>query len=113
MTNSDKLLERLVKRVNDNGVFLDITITISGSLITGRLAPRGAWLATIAEELESSDSPDFANDFKAEAGALDTTEYVHLSGGRVLHGTISLPTKGGLFRAPVSSVEAWTIGRIG
>lgn len=113
MTNRDQLLERIVKRVNQSGTFLDFTVTVSGSLITGRLAPRAAWLSTIAEELEGTSAAEFAADFAAEGHAMDTEEFLHMSGGQVLYGTTPVPTKGGLFRVPVSAVEAWTIGRIG
>jgi hypothetical protein len=112
MTTTDKLLERLVKRVNESGKLLDITLTANGSMITGRLAPRAAWLSTIIEELNETDSKAFADDFAAEGGALDTEEYLHLSQGQVLFGTVPAPTKGGLLRVPLSAVDSWMVGRV-
>jgi hypothetical protein len=113
MTDSDKLLESLVKRVNESGELLDITVTVGGALLTGQLAPRAAWLSTTAEQLEETSAAAFAADFRAEGRAMDTAEYLHLSGGKVLAGVTPVPTNGGLMRLPLARVDNWMIGRIG
>lgn len=113
MTTSDNLLGSIIKRVNESGALLDITITVGGAMITGKLAPRGAWLSTVAEQLEQTEAAKFASDFKAEGQTFDSEDYLHLSGGKVLFGTTPLPTHGGLIRVPTASVETWMIGRVG
>jgi hypothetical protein len=112
MTNSDNLLEQLVKHVNDTGKLLDVTLTVAGSTITGRLAPRGKWLETLAGALEETEVSEFARYISAEAGAMDTEEYLHLSSAKTVFGEGQLvPQTGGLLRLRVSAVDGWMIGR--
>jgi hypothetical protein len=110
MTRTDKLLERLVKRVNDSGVSPDVVLTVAGTTVVGQLAPRAEWLRLMASRLEESSIGEFAADFTAEAGAMDTEEYLHLSRARVVDGADGIPPKSGLFRLPLSSVDAWALG---
>jgi hypothetical protein len=110
MTQADKLLERLVKRVNDSGVSPDIVLTVAGTTMVGQLAPRAEWLRRMASKLEDSNIGEFAADFTAEAGAMDTEEYLHLWRAYVVDGSEGIPPKSGLFRLPLSSVDAWALG---
>ncbi|MFD3574745.1 hypothetical protein [Streptomyces sp. NPDC058644] len=112
MTTTDNLLERLVKRVNETGELLDVTLMVRGATITGKLAPRGKYLSTIVEELHKRGLEGYAEDFAAEGHALDTEEYLHLSGGQVLFGSKPLPEKGGLARIPLHAVDGWWLGRV-
>jgi hypothetical protein len=111
MTTTDKLLERLVKRVNETGTFLDITLVVGGAMITGRLAPRSKWLeGNIAALNQAQELKGFADEFAAEGGALDTEAYVHLSGAKKVFGEGLLPTSGSAFRVPITEVQGWMIG---
>ncbi|MEU0370616.1 hypothetical protein ABZ070_10185 [Streptomyces sp. NPDC006283] len=112
MGQSDKLLEQLIKRVNQTGALLDITIMVGGAMITGKLAARDDWLKTMSDELGDTSAADFAVDFRSEASIVDSEEYLHMSGGKVMFGTGPLPTKGGLMRVRTSAVDSWMIGRI-
>lgn len=111
MTNSDKLLERLVKRVNESGKLFDVTLIVSGATVTGKLAPRSEWLKTGTEGLDDTSLSEFSADFRAEAAAFDNEEYLHLSGGKVVAGQYFVPTNGGLTRIPVAAVDGWMVGR--
>jgi hypothetical protein len=114
MTNSDKLLERIVKRVNQSGDSLDITITVGGTLITGRLTSRAAWLRSSIEALNQVDAmKGFADEFATEGGSLDTEDALHLAEGRVVFGAEPLVFAGtGFLRVPLAKVDSWAIGRV-
>ncbi|MGD1219983.1 hypothetical protein AB9Q10_16320 [Streptomyces krungchingensis] len=114
MTNSDKLLERIIKRVNDGADRFDITLTVGGALITGRLTPRAAWLESNIAVLNDVESMKlFADEFAAEGGSLDNEEYLHLTEAKTVFGVeIPIPTGAGFLRIPAVSVDAWSIGRV-
>jgi hypothetical protein len=113
MTTTDKLLERLVKRVNQSGAFLDITLVVGGAMITGRLCPRSNWLeANIGVLREVETMKEFADDFAHEGGAMDTEDYVHLSQAQQVFGSSMLPSKGGAFRVPITQVQGWMLGHL-
>ncbi|MEV8432019.1 hypothetical protein ACWHLZ_27965 [Streptomyces chartreusis] len=114
MAETDKLLERVVKRVNDSGNPFDITITVGGAMITGRVAPRAAWLESNIEVLSGiDDTKAFVDDFANEGGASDTDEYLHLTDAKVIFGVeIPINAGTGLLRVPVSSVDSWAVGRL-
>ncbi|MFF5801615.1 hypothetical protein [Streptomyces albogriseolus] len=113
MTTSDQLLERIVKRVNRTGTFLDITLIVGGSMITGRLCPRANWLeGNIGVLAQVEEMKDFADDFAHEGGAMDTEDYVHLSQAKQVFGDNMLPTRGGAIRVPITQVQGWMLGHM-
>ncbi|MFB7832038.1 hypothetical protein [Streptomyces sp. NPDC056056] len=113
MEQSDKLLTRLIKRVNDSGTFLPLTLVVNGAMITGRVAPRTSWLNHNERELKASSIAEFGLDFVAEMEDDDGgTDYLHLSGAKVIFGNAILPHSGGAFRVPLSAISAWTIGEV-
>jgi len=114
MTNSDKLLARIVKHVNHSGDSLDITMTVGGTLITGRLTSRAAWLSSSVEALNQVDAmKGFADEFAAEGGSLDTEDALHLAEGKVVFGAEPLIFAGtGFLRVPLAKVDSWAIGRV-
>jgi len=114
MTNSDKLLEKIIERVNKSGDLFDLTITIRGAMMTGRLVPRSTWLGENIGFLEKAAvASGFVDDFAGEGGAFDTPEYLHLSDAKVfLELGHPLPAGTGLVRIPITSVDSWAIGRM-
>lgn len=114
MTNSDKLLERLIKRVNDSATPFDITLTVGGALITGRLIPRKVWLETNITVLrQGDDMQEFADEFAIEGGSFDTEEYLHLLGAKTIFGEEPPIAAGtGLLRIPTGRVDSWAVGRV-
>ncbi|MET9140540.1 hypothetical protein [Streptomyces parvulus] len=113
MTTTDKLLERLVKRVNQTGIFFDITIVVGGSMYTGRLCPRANWLDGNIGVLNQIDElKDFVDDFAQEGAATDPESYVHLSQTRQVFGNNLLPNQGGAFRVPIAQVQGWMLGHM-
>jgi hypothetical protein len=115
MATSDKLLERLVKRVNESGVLLDVTLNVNGSTVTGRIAPQSAWFTAASKGLAGleGDAAIFAEDFIGEGQAMSTEDYLHLSGGKMIFGReVPVPENGGLMRIPLTSIDGWMIGRL-
>ncbi|MFE9684149.1 hypothetical protein [Streptomyces sp. NPDC006285] len=114
MDNSDNLLELLIKRVNSGTGRLEITLTVGGALITGKLIPRKAWLeANISLLDKSAEAKAFVADFAGEGGSFDSEDYVHLTGAKTLFGLEPPVSHGaGLVRIATSDVDAWSLGRI-
>ncbi|MFJ4837145.1 hypothetical protein [Streptomyces sp. NPDC088746] len=111
MAQVDKLLERLVKRVNEHGAFFDITIFVGGAMISGRLAPRTSWLDAHISMFTVSADTAFVDDFAQEGAAPNAEEYLHLSQAKKVYGDAALPTSGGAFRVPLTEVQGWMPGR--
>lgn len=113
MTNSDNLLKRIIKRVNESADRFDITITVGGALITGRLTPRAAWLESNITVLNDVDKKLFADEFAAEGGSFDNEEYLHLTEARTVFGLETpIPPGTGFLRIPTANVDSWAIGRV-
>ncbi|MFE0722592.1 hypothetical protein ACFW5P_28365 [Streptomyces rochei] len=112
MAHTDRLLERLVNRVNESGELLDITLVIGGAMVSGRLAARQAWMEVMIENLPEFGLGTFRDDFATFTDEMDEQEYLHLSGGKVLFGELAVPPRGGLVRIPITSIDGWMIGRI-
>ncbi|WP_369043451.1 hypothetical protein [Streptomyces sp. Midd1] len=112
MTNSDKLLERIIKRVNDGAERFDITLTVGGALITGKLTPRAAWLdANITVLTEVGNK--IADEFASEGGSFDNEEYLHLTDAKNVFGLEQpIPTGAGFLRIPTANVDSWSIGSV-
>lgn len=112
MTNTDKLLERIIKRVNESAERFDLTLTVAGAVITGRLTPRAVWLEANVSVLTEADSK-FAQEFAAEGGSFDTEQYLHLTEAKALFGLEApVPVGAGYLRIPTASVDSWSIGRV-
>lgn len=113
MTTSDSLLGRIIKRVNRDTDRFDITITVNGAVITGRLISRAVWLEVNIKLLNDIDKMLFAEEFAAEGGSLDNEEHLHLSEARTLSGwEIPLAIGTGYVRIPAASVDSWAFGRV-
>ncbi|MFE6552792.1 hypothetical protein ACFVHS_30970 [Streptomyces sp. NPDC057746] len=113
MTTSDSLLERINKRVNRDTDRFDITITVNGAVITGRLISRAVWLEVNIKLLNDIDKMLFADEFAAEGGSSDNGEYLHLSEAKTLSG-LEIPVAVGMgyVRIPTASVDSWAVGRV-
>lgn len=114
MTNSDKLLERIARRVNNSGQKFDLTITVGGTVITGRLTPRAAWLGSNIDVLNEVDTmKPFIDEFAAEGGEPDDQEYIHLTEAQVVFGAVPTIQAGtGYLRIPLNKVDSWALGSL-
>ncbi|WP_405925447.1 hypothetical protein [Streptomyces sp. NBC_00035] len=114
MAETDRLLEQLIKRVNKTGTPIDVTVTVNGAVVTGKLVPRSQWLEANIEQLNGAESEyaPFVDDFALEGGIVDHEEYLHLHPARLVHSLEIIPRKGAAFRTRTSDVQAWMLGRL-
>ena len=115
MTTTDQLLESILKRVNDSGVFFDITLTVGGSIVAGKVVPQSTWLAAVGRALTGSgeDMAVYAEDFTAASRAMSTEEFLHLADAKLIFGQqLPMPPSGGMMRFPVTAIDGWMVGRL-
>ncbi|MFJ2007393.1 hypothetical protein [Streptomyces chartreusis] len=112
MTDTDKLLERIIEGVNKSGEPLDITITTNGTVITGRLAPRRLYLEANIRKLTDNGYPSYADEFANEGGSLDNADYVHLTEAKLVFEGDMMPASGTAIRVATANVQAWHVGRL-
>ncbi|MEU1790542.1 hypothetical protein ABZ553_32660 [Streptomyces sparsogenes] len=115
MRNDDALLEKLVRRADDEDCEapLPITLMIGGVIITGALLPRDEWLRQHMNLLSEKDAlTEFAKDFAKDMLRHEPeTTHIHLTWTRIVTGGPTVPIdEHGLLRVPLSEVGAWTIG---
>lgn len=112
MTNSDNLLKELIKRVNGGDQRFDVTLTIGGVVITGKITPRMAWLEANIGVLTDLGSK-FSQTFADAGGVVDGEEYLHLTEAKAVLGAEPvIPVGAGFLRVATAEVGSWSIGSV-
>lgn len=90
---------------------MSLTVVIGGAVITGRLAPEAVWRQRVAEVLTDSDRlGEFSAVFDTPAKKDGPPTHLHFHVARIVQGTVGIPETGGMYRAAIKDVSAWTVG---
>lgn len=90
---------------------MSLTVVTGGAVITGRLAPEAVWRQRVSEVLTDSDLlGEFSAVFDSPAKKNGPPTHLHFHVARILQGTVGIPETGGMYRAAIEDVSAWTVG---
>ena len=116
MSKPDNLLVDIAAMVESQQTNqMALTVTVHGTVITGRLAPEAVWHQRVAEVLGDSERLRPSAAVFTSSGAARRTErpsHLHFHVARILQGNVGIPETGGMYRIAIEDVNAWTVGDV-
>lgn len=121
----DWYLQSIVNLADYAGLEMDITLTVSGSEISGKLIGGKKYFTTFAEQMAAGwpeEGRQYIRDaFGHHAGNYETgdensppAQFIHLEGARFISPNGNIPSdKGMLWRGKLSAVSGFSLGSIG
>lgn len=120
----DRALRMLVEEASTNPNFeLAITLTVSGSIVTGLMVPGSRWLNSLHANVVAigTGTHDALTERMRDELAVDALDadqvandnFIHLADARyVLDGISMIPHSGALWRGRLMAVDGWNIGSL-
>lgn len=126
-TKGDWVLQSLVNLV-DLGLGMGVTLSIPGSVVSGRLVSQADYLARLTEQFRSASSDEsiasVADGFEKIGEAMERpadapvgwrpvpSDFIHLADARYVVGERLTPTDGMLWRGRISEVSGFSLGHM-
>ena len=125
MSAPDWHLADIVSIVNKANISIDITLTVGGTLLSGRLISGKEYFEAVAERF-NNDSPaentvgnffaefmnDVAKNMYGEGVDASRTAFIHLANAQHFSGVTPIPTKGTYWRGRLCEVSGYSFGSL-
>ncbi|MFC5959876.1 hypothetical protein ACFP51_37435 [Streptomyces pratens] len=90
---------------------MSLTVVVGGAVIAGRPAPEAVWRQRVSEVLaDSARLSAFSAVFTVAMREEGSPTHLHFHVARILQGAVGIPETGGMYRAAIEDVSAWTMG---
>ncbi|MGE6123915.1 gas vesicle accessory protein GvpU [Aeromonas rivipollensis] len=118
-------LANIVSFVNKTNINIDITLTVGGTLLSGRLISGKEYFESVAEGLNNSSPAEgtvgnllaeymsnVAKEQYSDGGDASITSFIHLANAQHFSGVTPIPTKGTYWRGRLCDVSGYSFGSL-